>query len=62
MPGWLRRLLHRADADDTPERAHERRRPDASGPTVGEAADRAAAGPMTELYHEGRRERRARRG
>ena len=28
MPGWLRRLLHRADADDTPERAHERRRPD----------------------------------
>ena len=27
MPGWLRRLLHRADADDTPERAHERRQP-----------------------------------
>ena len=42
----------------TPESAHEKRQPQ-PGPTVGQNADRAAAGVMTELYHEGRTERRA---
>jgi len=62
MPSWLRRLLHRPDPSaDTDERAHERRQPADPDATVGQAVDRAVAGPMTEMYHEGRRERRARR-
>jgi hypothetical protein len=58
MPRWLRHLLHRPDPPgDTPERVHEARQPQVM-PTVGENADRAIAGPMTELYWEGRAARR----
>jgi len=61
MPGWLRRLLRRpVPLEDTVEGAHEARKPQ-SGPSVGENADRAAVGVMSELYHQGRTERRARR-
>ncbi len=61
MPRWLRRMLRRPEPlEQTPEAAHEARKPQ-SGPSVGQNADRAAAGPMTELYHEGRAERRAKR-
>ena len=61
MPRWLRRMLRRPEtAEDTPEGAHEKRNPQ-PGPTVGQNADRAAAGEMTQLYHEGRAERRAKR-
>ena len=55
LPHWMRRLLRRPDdATDTPERAHERRRPD---PTVSvlENANRAATGPLTDLLREDRR-------
>ena len=62
MPRWLRRLLRRGGPTaDTPERAHERHKPADPGATVGEAADRAAAGTLTELFHEGRQERQARK-
>lgn len=61
LPRWLRRMLRRPeDPGPTPEAAHEARKPQA-GPTVGQNADRAAAGPLTELYHEGRAARRAKR-
>jgi hypothetical protein len=61
MPRWLRRMLRRPEPPEpTPEAAHEARNP-ASGPSVGQNADRAAVGPMTELYHEGRAARRAKR-
>jgi hypothetical protein len=61
MPGWLRRMLRRPEAlGDTPEGAHEKRKPQ-PGPSVGQNADRAAVGVMSELYHEGRTERRAKR-
>jgi hypothetical protein len=45
---------------DTPEAAHEKREPQ-PGPSVGQNADRAAVGVTSELYHEGRAERRAKR-
>ena len=58
MPRWMRRVLHRPEPpDDTPERAHEARKPQEM-PTVGQNADRALAGPMTELYFEGRAARK----
>jgi hypothetical protein len=61
MPRWLRRLLKRPEPlGDTPEGTHEARKPQ-PGPSVGQNADRAAVGVMSELYHEGRTERRAKR-
>jgi hypothetical protein len=61
MPRWLRRLLGRPEPlGDTPEAAHEKRKPQPE-PSVGQNADRAAVGVMSELYHEGRAERRAKR-
>lgn len=58
MPRWMRRVLHRpAPPQDTPERAHEARQPQEK-PTVGQNADRAIAGAMTELYFEGRAARK----
>ena len=57
MPRWLRRMLRRpAPAEDTPEGAHEARTPQ---PRQG--ADRGEADLMSNLYHEGRAERRAKR-
>ena len=61
-PRWLRRLLRRPDSEDTEERAHERHQPAKPHMTRGEAADRAAAGPLTDLYQEGRQARQARKG
>jgi hypothetical protein len=61
MPSLLRRLLRRPPpAEDTVEGAHEARKPQ-PGPSVGENADRAAVGAMSDLYHEGRTERRGKR-
>jgi hypothetical protein len=61
LPRWLRRVLRRPeDPGPTPEAAHEARKPQ-EGPTVGQNVDRAAVGPLTELYHEGRAARRAKR-
>ncbi len=57
MPRWLRRVLRRpAPLDDSSEAARETR----EQPTVSVAqnADRAAVGPLSELYREGRRNRR----
>ena len=57
MPRWMRRMLRRPDlSEDTPEAAHERRKEQPSA-SVLENADRAAAGPMTQLYVEGRTKR-----
>jgi hypothetical protein len=51
-------VLRRGNAPaDTPERAHERRQPQ-DGPSVLENADRAAVGPLTDLYREGKERRR----
>jgi len=61
MPRWLRRMLRRPEPPGpTQEAAHEARKP-VSGPSVGQNADRAAAGPLTELYQEGRAARRTTR-
>ena len=58
MPRWLRRVLHRSsESVDTPERAHERRQPEEPTVSVLENADRAAVGPLTQLYVEGRTKR-----
>jgi hypothetical protein len=58
MPRWMRRVLHRPEPPgDTEERAHEARQPQEL-PTVGQNADRAIAGAMTELYFEGREARK----
>ncbi len=57
LPGWLRKALRRPQPmDDTPEAAHEARK---AGParTVAQNADRAAIGPLGDLYHEGRGKR-----
>lgn len=57
MPRWLRRMLRRPEPlEDSPEGAHEKRNPQ-PGPSVGQNADRAAVGALTELYHEGRKKR-----
>jgi hypothetical protein len=63
LPNWLRRILRRpAPPELTPEQAHEARKARAqSKVSVGANTDRAAAGPMTELYHEGRAERAAKK-
>jgi hypothetical protein len=55
LPRWLARLLRRSPVEDTPERRHERHKPQEPGATVGQNADRAGFGALTELYHEGRR-------
>ena len=58
LPRWVRRMLRRPEpAGDTPEAAHEARKPQ-TGPSVAQNADRAAVGPLSELYHEGRRTKR----
>jgi hypothetical protein len=58
LPRWLRQMLHRPDPPaDTPERAHEARQPQET-PTVGQNADRAIAGSVTEIYWEGRQARK----
>jgi hypothetical protein len=58
LPRWLRRLLRRPPVvDDTPERRHERHKPEEPTVTVGQNADRAGFGSLTELYHEGRKKR-----
>jgi hypothetical protein len=58
MPRWLRRLLKRPEPlEDTPEAAHEKRKAQ-PGRSVGENADRAAVGVMSELYRDGRKKRR----
>jgi len=57
-PRWLRRLLRRPEPlGDSREAARERR---GSRPTVSVAqnADRAAVGPLSDLYYEGRGRRR----
>ena len=58
IPGWVRRLIRRPPPPgDSWERAHEARK---EQPTVsvGENADRAVAGPLTEMYHEGRKKKK----
>ena len=56
-PRWLRRMLRRPEPlGDTPEGAHEARKPQA-GPSVGTNADRAAVGALSDLYREGRTKR-----
>jgi hypothetical protein len=60
MPGWLRRVLHRqAPLGDTPEQAHEKRKAQPTS-SVTENANRAATGPMVDLYNEGRGDKRHR--
>ena len=59
MPRVLRRLLRRPDPPgDTPEAAHEARKPAAGGPSVLANADKAAMGALTAIYAEGRAARR----
>jgi hypothetical protein len=59
MPGWMRRLLRRPDdPGPTPEAAHEARKPPPSATSVAANANKAAIGPLGEIYHEGRRKRR----
>ncbi len=58
LPRWLRRALRRPDPPgDSPEAAHEARKAQPSA-SVAQNADRAAVGPLSELYHEGRRKKR----
>jgi hypothetical protein len=58
MPRWLRRMLRRREPlGDTPEGAHEARKPQ-PGPSVAQNADRASVGALSELYREGRTKRR----
>jgi hypothetical protein len=58
LPRWLRSLLRRSpEPGDTPERADEKRRRQQPDKSVTAAADRAAAGPLSELYREGRGKR-----
>ena len=57
MPRWLRKALRRPEPPgNTPEAAHEARK-EQPGASVLENADRAGAGPMTQLYVEGRTKR-----
>ena len=59
VPRWLRRALRLGrPSEDTPERQAEARRRQASSTSVGRNADRAAVGPLTEMYHESRRKPR----
>jgi hypothetical protein len=58
MPGLLRRLLRRGPApEDSAERVHERRNPDASVETPLMAVDRAVLGPFSETYPDKRARR-----
>jgi hypothetical protein len=55
MPRWLRKVLHRPEPpDDTPEAAHEKRKPQA-GPSVLENANRAVSGGVVDIYNESRK-------
>lgn len=55
MPKWLRRVLRRRELpDDTPERAHEARKPQ-DAPSAFENANRAGSGALVDLYNEGRK-------
>ena len=61
MPRWLGKVLRRQrDPGDTPERAHEARQPEQPTATVAENADRAAVGPLSALYREGRKQKQRR--
>ena len=54
LPRWLRRVLRRSEPPgDTPEGAHEHRKP-ADGPSVLVNANRAATGGLVDLYNEDR--------
>jgi hypothetical protein len=55
LPRLLRWLLRRPIPDDTPERAHERRRPQYSDVSVLENADRAIFGAWSEGHPGNRR-------
>ena len=49
MPSWLRRILRRTpDPGPSPERMHERRKPQDPGVSVAEQADRAIFGGFSE--------------
>jgi hypothetical protein len=55
LPRWMRKLMHRPEAPgDTPERAHEARKP-TEGPSVLGNANRASVGALGDLYKEGRK-------
>ena len=57
LPRWLRRMVRRPEPPgDTPEAAHEARKPQ-PGPSVAQNADRAAVGVLSDLYREGRTKR-----
>ena len=59
LPRWLRSLLRRPpDAEDSPARIREQHQRQQPEKTVMEAADRAAVGPMSELYRDGRKNRK----
>jgi hypothetical protein len=59
MPRWMRWVLHRPPVpDDTPERAHEARKPQ-DGPSVMENANRAVIGAVGDIYAEGRSAKKA---
>ena len=58
LPGWCRRMFRRPPPPgDSPERSREgtKSQPTAS---VGQNADRAGFGPLTEMYHEGKKKPR----
>jgi hypothetical protein len=58
LPRWLRRVLHKPEPPgDSSEAAHEARKSQPSV-SVAQNADRAAVGPLSELYHEGKGRRR----
>lgn len=58
LPGWLRRLLRRPPGPgDSPERSREGQASQPSA-SVGQNADRASVGALTEMYHEGRKAKR----
>jgi hypothetical protein len=58
MPRWMRKLMHRPEPPgDTPERAHEARKPQ-EGPSVLENANRAVSGVVVDVYKEGRKNKR----
>ena len=55
MPRWLRRLMHRRELPaDTPEAAHEKRKPPAQ-PSVIENSSRALSGSLLDFYNDGRK-------
>jgi hypothetical protein len=54
VPAWLRRLLHMHKLPgDTPEAAHEKRKPQEQ-PSVLENSNRALSGPLVDFYNEGK--------